>query len=139
MKRCPDCGETKSLDDFYKDKRRKDGKQFYCKVCVTVRNRAASFKWKYNIDESFYEHLLDKQDNACAICYAIVPGGMGRFHIDHDHRCCSGTTSCGKCIRSLLCNNCNTGIGSLQDDPNLLRIAAAYIERHAKRLNAIVS
>lgn len=34
MKRCPDCGETKSKRDFYRNKRTPDGASAYCKVCV---------------------------------------------------------------------------------------------------------
>ena len=65
------------------------------------------------------------QNNKCAICereFVYTP------HIDHDHECCSGKTSCGKCIRSLLCHNCNTAIGNLKDSPELLRKAATYLE-----------
>jgi hypothetical protein len=29
------------------------------------------------------------------------------YHIDHDHGCCPGSYTCGQCIRSLLCVNCN--------------------------------
>lgn len=31
--------------------------------------------------------------------------------IDHDHRCCPGDVSCGKCVRGIVCSRCNTGIG----------------------------
>jgi hypothetical protein len=54
--------------------------------------------------------------------------GNGGFHVDHDHACCPGTRSCGKCIRGMLCNRCNTGLGMFLDDPNRLRHAASYLE-----------
>jgi hypothetical protein len=44
------------------------------------------------------------------------------LHVDHDH-------ITGR-VRALLCSGCNTGIGHLQDDPDVLRRAADYIEQH---------
>jgi hypothetical protein len=47
------------------------------------------------------------------------------LHVDHDHACCPGPKSCGKCVRFLLCDKCNVGLGSFSDDP--LRMAKAII------------
>lgn len=60
----------------------------------------------------------------CEIC-----GVKAHLHVDHDHTCCPGKYSCGKCVSGFLCNNCNNGLGRFKDDPNLLRSAAEYIER----------
>jgi 5-methylcytosine-specific restriction endonuclease McrA len=40
-KRCPQCGETKPKDEFYKSKSRPDGHDTYCKSCVRDRHRPA--------------------------------------------------------------------------------------------------
>jgi hypothetical protein len=48
--------------------------------------------------------------------------------VDHDHRCCPGVTSCGSCIRGLLCVNCNQAIGKLKDDPKVIHSALRYLE-----------
>jgi hypothetical protein len=37
MKRCPDCGETKALDEFPRNKNSKDGRHTYCKPCHNAR------------------------------------------------------------------------------------------------------
>jgi hypothetical protein len=70
--------------------------------------------------------MLAAQDGRCVLCGAVPsPDGVkaaARLHIDHDH-------TSGK-VRSLLCNGCNRGLGYLQDDPDLLRRAADYIEQH---------
>jgi hypothetical protein len=39
-KQCVMCGETKSITDFYKNKRAKDGACSYCKKCNTKYNTA---------------------------------------------------------------------------------------------------
>jgi hypothetical protein len=43
MKRCPRCGEHRSLDNFYRSSKSPDGRQGYCKTCVRddLRERAA--------------------------------------------------------------------------------------------------
>src|SRR4029077_2130187 len=40
--------------------------------------------------------------------------GAGRgalLAVDHDHNCCPGAHSCGKCIRGILCGTCNSALG----------------------------
>lgn len=74
-----------------------------------------------------YAAALAKQGDACAVCRTTLPGGQGRFHLDHDHGCCKRRSTCGKCVRGLLCEACNAGIGLFKDDPGLLYAASAYI------------
>jgi hypothetical protein len=50
-----------------------------------------------------------------------------RACVDHDHACCPGAKSCGKCVRSLLCASCNKGIAMFADEPQRLDAAAAYL------------
>lgn len=40
QKRCSDCGEMKSLEEFVTDRRRRDGRGTYCRACFAVRYRA---------------------------------------------------------------------------------------------------
>ncbi len=37
MKICPKCHENKEVDLFYKDKKRKDGSSYECKICMGKR------------------------------------------------------------------------------------------------------
>ena len=59
----------------------------------------------------WYAEQLKRQKFVCAICcrseVATRNGRPRRLAIDHDHACCAGRDSCGKCIRGLLCNRCN--------------------------------
>lgn len=81
---------------------------------------------KYGITIEDYDRMLAEQDGKCALCgNAPKPDGVraaSKLHADHDHR--SGRA------RDLLCMHCNRGLGAFDDDPVLLRAAAAYIERH---------
>lgn len=94
------------------------------------RNKATRYRHnlkKHGLTSERYEALLAAQGGACAICRGTTPYGRGRFHIDHDHRCCPGQRSCGKCVRGLLCGRCNPGLGAFQDSPDLLMAAVAYL------------
>jgi hypothetical protein len=52
VKNCPACGETKPLDEFYRHRRQKDGRQPWCKLCHRARNRA----WRRANPEWVAEH-----------------------------------------------------------------------------------
>lgn len=47
--------------------------------------------------------------------------------VDHDHRCCEGTYSCGKCVRGFLCFSCNAAAGMLRESPTTAERLAAYL------------
>ena len=72
----------------------------------------------FGIALAAYELMLAEQGGVCAICQQ--PPKKQALSVDHDH-----TT--GR-IRGLLCQSCNTGIGLLQDDPSILRVAITYLE-----------
>lgn len=86
---------------------------------------------RHNITQGQFDSILKLQDYRCAICKTDSPGGHGRWHIDHNHSCCEGSGSCGKCIRGLLCSYCNSGLGYLKDSVEVLRSAEIYLERYS--------
>ena len=96
---------------------------------VIQKDFATSYhlKYAYSVD---LEELLALVGNPieCLICKNKSPGSMS-WNVDHDHKCCPGNKSCGKCIRGILCHLCNKGIGLLGDDPLLLSSAVLYLER----------
>ena len=74
---------------------------------------------RYGIDEHQYHEILEKQYYGCAICGRI--NGDGRLlAVDHNHQ----TNE----VRGLLCHSCNSGIGLLKDDIDLLFMAIDYLE-----------
>jgi len=80
---------------------------------------------RYNLTRADYEALLAKQGGACAVCREAAD----RYCVDHDHACCPRDSSCGKCVRGLLCHRCNRGLGQFLDDPRRLDSALEYLHR----------
>ena len=79
-------------------------------------------KWKYGITQSAYDDLLSEQERKCAICSRLLDSSSrdNTACVDHNH-------STGK-VRGLLCRPCNQAIGNFQDNPELCRIGAKYLE-----------
>ena len=85
------------------------------------RNRRhLRLRWKYGISEVDYQRMFTQQKGVCAIC--ARPSLKGVLDVDHDH-------ATGR-VRGLLCNPCNRGLGSFQDDPIRLAEAVRYLERY---------
>lgn len=127
MKWCPDCGVTQDLSAFGRNAGNRSGVNSYCKPCHNSRTRRSKdavggertyhLRRRYGITAADADAMLADQGGVCAIC-ARAPAA----HVDHDHD--SGA------VRSLLCFNCNGGLGQFKDDPALLRVAARYVESH---------
>jgi hypothetical protein len=47
----------------------------------------------------------------CGLC-----GKQTILYIDHDHGCCDSATSCGKCVRGLLCSRCNYHVAWIENN-----------------------
>jgi Recombination endonuclease VII len=90
--------------------------------------RKCHLKMTYGLTPECYEEILDKQGRACAICKTTEPGGRFKeWSVDHDHACCAGRKSCGKCIRGLLCSACNQALGLFGDRLDVLKEAVTYL------------
>ena len=70
----------------------------------------------YRLTLEEYKNLLHEQENQCAVCHLDFSCYKQRPAVDHDHKCCSGTKSCGKCVRGLLCQACNASLGVLESE-----------------------
>lgn len=71
---------------------------------------------------------VEIMESPCGCC-GVFTKSLSDRHIDHDHQCCPGTYSCGACVRGILCNTCNVGIGFFHDDIEKLQQAINYLER----------
>lgn len=141
MKTCTQCKVEKPLTAFYT--RSDTGKvRSNCKDCVAIKSKAkwendSDFRTKgkarsrkhqlyrdYNLTEETYRELLDKQGGKCSICSILLEGTSLRAVVDHCH--IKGHV-CG-----ILCQNCNSGIGFLQDNATIIKEALKYVERTRK-------
>jgi hypothetical protein len=66
--------------------------------------RDAQLRYKYLIT---LEEFNKRSANGCQICGDKPEATL---HVDHDHNCCNGQTTCGKCVRGILCNKCNKAV-----------------------------
>jgi hypothetical protein len=72
-------------------------------------------KSRYQITVEEYTAILIKQNGHCALCPTMQGETKRRMCVDHDHSCCPDVKSCGKCIRGILCGNCNRRVGFLEE------------------------
>lgn len=68
------------------------------------------------------------QEGNCYLCRSPLPGNIRKVHVDHDHRCCGSVRSCQLCLRGLACDRCNWIIGLAEEDAELLKRIALYLE-----------
>lgn len=104
-----------------------------CYSCHNERKREVRLaahgrriKTTYNTTPEFYAALKEYQGGLCAICRR-AKGEKRNLAVDHDHTCCPGPTSCGRCIRGLLCAPCNDILAHFRDDPTAGMRMAAYL------------
>jgi hypothetical protein len=125
---CPKCGES-NIENFYVDKNglrtnkncrgchKKDCKERWHKR--SWLDRWASRNYKYGVTKEFLIGIYEKHQGKCAICNEVPTSERG-LHIDHCHK--TGA------IRGLLCHGCNTGIGALKENPEIMLKAINYLK-----------
>jgi hypothetical protein len=138
QKRCNKCRQFLPESQFIPREDASDGFQHRCQLCTNL--------FRYGLDRNTIEALLESQNRQCANpgCQTAIEiwteRGVGRKRprrsdgvsltcVDHDHRCCSGATSCGKCVRGLLCWHCNAAAGLLSDQSERIFGLAEYMSR----------
>jgi hypothetical protein len=141
-KTCNGCKQELSLESFSK---RLNGHQHLCKPCQSVYQKnyvrrkdpkaraIANRKWRllkeFGITIDQYVAMLIQQNQVCAVCEQPeklvhhATKQISPLSVDHCHKT-------GK-VRALLCNRCNTTLGKVADDPNLLDKLSAYLRSHS--------
>lgn len=98
-----------------------------------VRGQRRDAAWERRLWETYrltpeqYWAIYNAQGGRCYICRRAT-GATKKLSVDHDHFCCTGPTSCGRCVRGLICTTDNRWLGHIRDDPEAARRAAEYLE-----------
>lgn len=92
-----------------------------------ARVRESHLLRTYGLTQEDYDHMLESQGGVCAICKRTSTRNLA---VDHDRSCCSGDKSCGKCVRALLCPRCNTCLGAINDNLEVLESMRRYLLQH---------
>ena len=128
MKICTGCDTEKSLDEFYRTKRSKDGRQPRCKICMRDCYNASRDKKKkhYRDVQRLREHANQKRyykwkaELGCSICPESEPCALEPHHLDPNEKDFNVSNrsrgmawetlliELNKCI--LVCRNCHSTI-----------------------------
>lgn len=148
MKTCVKCGETKPVSEFYPRYGSPGKTQGHCKAChylytdswrrrnldhTNVKGRVYQGASRHGLALAVYRELIKTLGDKCEACgtsLKLHPGATERrtaLQIDHDH-------ATGE-FRGVLCMNCNTALGLLDDDAERIANLAAYLRR--KQIAAI--
>lgn len=146
---CVKCGIEKSITEFFRDKNKKSGYDSDCKSCfklfyqankeffhnrnqlsyiknkqeILIANNRSKYLHRYGIHPDDKTKMMQEQDNKCVICNKEFLS-FSKAYVDHNHAT--------KQVRAILCNECNTGLGSFKENPIFLRAAANYLEKWNK-------
>jgi hypothetical protein len=103
-------------DERYRQYKREYGKSDKKKQS----DRRIHLRNNFGLTLEDYDRMLAEQDGGCGICGD--PPGKTALHVDHDHE--TGV------VRGLLCFRCNSALGNLRDDPDIITLALVYVTRH---------
>lgn len=151
-KKCVKCKKDKEINEFHIKDSKTGLKDSRCKSCVKKykaelyiknpskwmlrqkkyraenptkyqetlkRSNNRKYIHRYGITLEQKLKMLNQQNGLCNICQTDI---ATRSCVDHDHK--TGI------VRSLLCDNCNTGIGMFKENPELLLKTIEYLNFH---------
>ena len=118
---CRKCNERKMLTSFFfpVDSGSFQGYKHTCKEC------AASARADLSVLKRINKHKYPDEDYKCPICGEGLGGkrlrGNTSWSLDHCHKTLK--------YRGYICHNCNSGLGMLKDDINLLTKGIEWIRK----------
>ena len=120
---CRTCGERKELEQFQINSGAYLGRKYLCFTCRNHRQTVVRYLRK--------KHRYPDETYECPIC------GIKRWErerlitwsLDHCHKTDT--------FRGWLCPRCNSGIGHLEDDIDMLRKGIEYLQQHKNKGKAM--
>lgn len=149
---CTGCKTAYPISHYSKNKGKPKGINQYCRSCQSTKNKEYQrrlkkgellhtkcfykkgtkehndhtknqcLRYAYNITLDKYNTLFAEQLGCCAICGIHQSKLTKSLGVDHNH-----TT--GR-VRGLLCTKCNTGIGHLNENIDILNKSIDYLRLH---------
>jgi len=104
----------------YREELKRKSKEYAKNHPEGVINRRLLYKFGITLEE--YNKILQTQGNGCAICGKNAENDYQRLGVDHCHKT-------GK-NRGILCSHCNSGIGYLQDNIEILKNSIKYLKKY---------
>jgi len=124
-KQCRKCEIIKPLTAFPKN----GGKKIsYCRECYKSMGLSHNLS-KFDLTPDDYIRMFEEQGGVCFICKK-PESSRKRLCVDHDHSCCGKGKACSKCVRKLLCFQCNVALGAVKDNIAVLKNMINYLEEH---------
>lgn len=136
---CKECKNSARRTDEYREKERIRAKEYYYKNIDKKKLEASKFRKSekgkryikdeylrrlYNITIDEYNSLFEKQNGRCAICGTHQSELTRKLAVDHSHK--DGT------IRGLLCSKCNTALGLVNENLDIIYSMIDYINDKEK-------
>lgn len=127
---CMTCREEKSILEFYFRDKKTGRRHSACKECDKERVKARHLEnpdrtknndlmRTYGITLEEHTRMFEEQNGVCYLCKKPGDGRWKKLCVDHDHKT-------GK-VRKLLCRSCNTALGQVGDNVDLLKAMIEYL------------
>ena len=113
---CTKCGEEKPANAkaFPVNRAKRNGLDSWCRKC------RSDYRKSVRLPEGILDIKKAREARQLKECIICGDTQDQQLAIDHDHR--TGA------VRGALCSRCNLGLGHFRDEPELLRLAALYLE-----------
>ena len=110
---CSTCLKRKKVSEYNHLKKARDGYNSMCRDCQKVSKIKSLYKTTLKEAKRLYKESLHGE---CMICKLSAKEHIKRYgkplYIDHCHL--QGN------VRGVLCNQCNTALGQVRDNPDIL-------------------